>query len=78
MKVSQIIEWLEGIKYSLNKLWKGIDSFFYNLPKRIRRSMSWAIFMWRNEDWDYAYLYEVIKKKLKDMEKKLKERIWYS
>jgi hypothetical protein len=73
MVKNKIIEWLKDIKYSMVRLWKDIDSWFYHLPNRIRRSISWAIFMWSNEDWDYHYLYQVLSKKLKDMEKQLKK-----
>jgi hypothetical protein len=70
---NKIIELLEDIKYGVIRMWKDIDAWFYHFPNRIRRSVSWAIFMWGNEDWDYHYLYQVMSKKLKDMERQLKK-----
>ena len=47
--------------------------FWKLLFKRICRSISWAVFMFKNEDWDYEYFFKVVNKKLMSMEKELKK-----
>ena len=52
---------------------------FWHIQKffiRLKRSLSWFIFMWTNEDWDYSFLYDVIDKKLASMEKLFKTSIF--
>jgi hypothetical protein len=34
---------------------------------KLKRSLSWFIFAWDNNDYDYYYFYETMSKKLKDM-----------
>jgi hypothetical protein len=41
---------------------------FKRFFRRLKRSTSWFFFMWRNEEFDYIYLYEVLEKKLGEME----------
>lgn len=43
----------------------GIRGFIRSL----KRATSWFLFMWSNEEWDQCYLYLVIQRKLKDMQK---------
>ena len=52
---------LETLKYLRDKVIQRIVNFFLCL----RRSISWAIFMWGNYDWDYGFVYDMLEKKLR-------------
>jgi hypothetical protein len=63
-KYDKYLEWkfLNGIK--LPFFWR-IPNFF----SKLKRSLSWFVFMWNNFNWDGYYVYAVMLKKLQDMEK---------
>ena len=46
-------------------------NFFRNLKKGIWNLISWLPIVWNDRDWDYCFLYELLKFKLKRMEKYL-------
>lgn len=49
---------------------------FYGLRKFgrfIKRLFRWIPVLWRQEDWDYAYMYAVLKLKMQEIQKCLKE-----
>jgi len=45
-------------------MFRSITNTFY----RLRRAISWFFFMYHNYEFDYVYLFQVIDKKLKDMQ----------
>jgi hypothetical protein len=42
-------------------------AIFTNFWHKFKRSTSWFIFSWTNNDWDFYYLYKVIQKKIVQM-----------
>ncbi len=51
-------------------------TFYYDINshyRRLRRSISWAIFMYNNYDFDHSYMYKVIHKKLTAMAASMKD-----
>jgi len=48
-------------------------NFFRNLKKGIWNVISWFPIVWNDRDWDYCFLYELLKFKLERMERCLRE-----
>lgn len=48
-------------------------NFFRNLKKGIWNLVSWFSIVWNDRDWDYCFLYELLKFKLSRMEKYLQK-----
>ena len=49
---------------------------FYGLRKFgrfVRRLFIWITILWKQEDWDYAYIYPLLKQKLQELKKCLQE-----
>lgn len=47
--------------------------FFYDLPYGISNLKKWFPIIWNDRDWDYIYLFEILKFKIKEMERLQKE-----
>ena len=53
-----------------------MDIGFYGLRKFgrfIKRIFIWIPILWKQEDWDYAYIYPLLKQKLQELKKCLQE-----
>lgn len=53
-----------------------MDIGFYGLRKFgrfIKRLFIWLPILWKQEDWDYAYIYPLLKQKLQELKKCLQE-----
>ena len=45
-----------------------IKRFFYNVTDGVKNLIKWAPVIWKDRDWDQAFLYEIMRHKLKLME----------
>ena len=57
------------IRYRLSKLWYRIDlkRCYYNIRNGIKNLIKWFPIVWRDRDWDEAYLLTVMEFKFKNM-----------
>lgn len=62
-------EWLHDAAVEISDFFINVCWFICRIPERITRSISWAIFMWKNEDCEFQFLENMILKKLKSMTK---------
>lgn len=70
----------ESYTYSLVSKWWVIEKFFENLyygikniPRKTKRGLIWFKRMYNNEDWDYSGIYWMLKEKITDIEKHIRE-----
>ena len=50
------------------KLTNFVDFFRYGIPQGTRNLIRWFPVIWADRDWDHWFIYEVLRKKLKQIE----------
>lgn len=59
----------EDKKYSIIRFFKNIQYFFYDLRYGIENIFKYLPIIWKDRDWDYIYLLDLLYFKLKKMQK---------
>jgi len=66
-KRTPLQEWCDYMAYHIKDIWSSITAGIHMLPKRLGRSLSWAVFMFKNDDWYWEGLYQVMEKKMLEL-----------
>lgn len=66
----------DGLKLNLWKFFDSLISPFVVFFESVQRLVVWFPVIWKDRDWDYHYLYEVLKKKIELMSKYEKKHAW--
>ena len=62
-----------------------IEAIWYNQPfiflrkvgRFIKRLFRWVPVLWKQEEWDFGYTYEILELKLKEIQESIKEDTWH-
>lgn len=73
------------IKTKLNIKERIIDILWYNSVIRslrkfgrfIKREIRWTPVLWKQEDWDYEYMYDLLEMKMKELQKNMSKDYWH-
>ena len=71
-RINYVKEWLTDI------LWHNRFSIFLRKAGRfILRLVRWIPVLWNQEEWDYAYIYDILIMKMKELRKNMSEDYWH-
>ncbi len=51
----------------------GLPSYFRNGYRRIKRIVAWIPILWKDEDWDHSYLFELLRFKISRMRQEIEK-----
>lgn len=54
-----------------------VVTFFRRSAKSVCRLIRWAPIIWKQHDWDYGGIHDLLEQKMKDLRKELEEDVWH-
>ena len=54
-----------------------ISCFIRKLWRFVKREIRWVPVLWNQEDWDYEYIYDLLKVKMKELRKDMSKDYWH-
>ena len=67
-----IKDWIEEVV-----IYNRVSSFVRRVVRFIRRVWKWMPVLWNQEEWDYAYIYDLLIVKMKELRKDLSKDYWH-
>ena len=65
-------EWLKNLFY-----YSGVSCFLRRTGRFLVRLVRWLPVLWNQEDWDYAYVYDLLVVKMKELRKDMSKDYWH-
>ena len=67
-----IKDWIEEVV-----IYDRVSSFVRRVARFIKRMWKWIPMLWNQEEWDYAYIYDLLIVKMKELRKSMSEDYWH-
>lgn len=67
-----IKDWIEEVV-----IYNRVSSFVRRVARFIKRMWKWIPVLWNQEEWDYAYIYDLLIVKMKELRKSMSEDYWH-
>lgn len=68
-----ILDWMEEIF-----IYNPVSLFICRIIRFIKRIIRWIPVLWKQEEWDFAYLYDIIEFKIKELRKVISKDTWHT
>ena len=67
-----IKDWIEEVI-----IYNRVSSFVRRVVRFIKRVWKWIPVLWNQEEWDYAYIYDLLIVKMKELRKSMSKDYWH-